>query len=274
MENYPLQQQQQQQQQQQHHEMYQQRHQSQHHNQHQYQHQNQHQYQHQHQHQQHASPTQQALSSPTASSSMRWSRLSLRLISIAMNIALIALSAFYYYQWTLGPLIMMGPPAIVALLWSCIDIVCFCFRRGHAGVDPMACLIVDTLLFLGLTAISGALIAVLAHSHDYGYYFAFFDSGVGEEYLRIIVGFGIMATLTHLAILVLAWYERKMHGKVQSPPQVVYVHGQPYFAASPAQDPEAPPAYGAPTRRSREVHAEDSIQEMPATSDGMEQKKS
>lgn len=58
----------------------------------------------------------------------------------------------------------------------------------------MACLIVDTLLFLGLTAISGALIAVLAHSHDYGYYFAFFDSGVGEEYLRIIVGFGIMAT--------------------------------------------------------------------------------
>ncbi|KAG6237156.1 hypothetical protein E4U25_002998 [Claviceps purpurea] len=260
MENYPLQQQQQQQQ---HHEMmYQQ------------QHQNQHQNHHQHQHQQHASPTQQALSSPTASSSMRWSRLSLRLISIAMNIALIALSAFYYYEWTLGPLIMMGPPAIVALLWSCIDIVCFCFRRQHAGVDPIACLIVDTLLFLGLCAISGALIATLANFHDTGYYFAFFTTGAGEEYLRIIVGFGIMATLTHLAILALAWYERKMHGKVQSPPQVVYVHGRPYFAASPAQDQESPPAYGVPTRRSREVHAEHSIQEIPATSDGMEQKKS
>ncbi|KAG5913283.1 hypothetical protein E4U61_007138 [Claviceps capensis] len=192
-----------------------------------------------------------------------------------MNIALIALSAFYYSQWTLGPLIMMGPPAIVALLWSCIDIGCFCFRCEHAGVDPIACLIVDTLLFLGLGAISGVLIATLANFHDSGYYFAFFDNGAGEEYLRIIVGFGIMATLTHLAIFVLARYERKMHGKVQSPPQVVYVHSQPYFAASSVQDQEPPPAYGVPTSRSQEVHAEHSIHELPATSDGMmEQKKS
>ncbi|KAG6295564.1 hypothetical protein E4U09_002132 [Claviceps aff. purpurea] len=136
-----------------------------------------------------------------------------------MNIALIALSAFYYSQWTLGPLIMMGPPAIVALLWSCVDIGCFCFRREHAGVDLIACLIVDTLLFLDLSAISGVLIA----------------------------------TLTHLAIFALARYERKMHGKVQSPPQVVY----------------PPPVYGVPTSRSHEVHAEHSIQELPATSDGM-----
>ncbi|KAG6053762.1 hypothetical protein E4U17_004382 [Claviceps sp. LM77 group G4] len=257
MENYPLQQQHQQQ----HYEMYQQQHQN----------------QHQHQHQQHTSPTQQAPSSPTASYSTRWSRLSLRLISITMNVALIALSAFYYSQWTLGPLIMMGSPAIVALLWSCVDISCFCFRREHAGVDPIACLIVDTLLFLGLSAISGVLIATLANFHDSGYYFAFFDNGAGEEYLRIIVGFGIMATLTHLAIFALAWYERKMHGnfgKVQSPPQVVYVHSQPYFAASPAQDQEPPPAYGLATSRSHEVHAEHSIQELPATSDDMEQKKS
>ncbi|KAG6279449.1 hypothetical protein E4U48_008425 [Claviceps purpurea] len=186
-----------------------------------------------------------------------------------MNIALIALSAFYYSQWTLGPLIMMGPPAIVALLWSCVDIGCFCFRREHAGVDPIACLIVDTLLFLGLSAISGVLIATLANFHDSGYYFAFFDNGAGEEYLRIIVGFGIMATLTHLAIFALARYERKMHGKVQSPPQVVYVHSQPYFAASPAQDQGPPPAYGVPTSRTHEVHAEHSIQELPAISDGM-----
>ncbi|KAG6218617.1 hypothetical protein E4U34_004033 [Claviceps purpurea] len=195
-----------------------------------------------------------------------------------MNIALIALSAFYYSQWTLGPLIMMGPPSLspgysgtpleLRRHWLFLFPARACRRRPHSLSDSRHAAL------SGSSAISGVLIATLANFHDSGYYFAFFDNGAAEEYLRIIVGFGIMATLTHLAIFALARYERKMHGKVQSPPQVVYVHSQPYFAASPAQDQGPPPAYGVPTSRTHEVHAEHSIQELPATSDGMEQKKS
>lgn len=39
-----------------------------------------------------------------------WSRMSLRLLSIIFSIAIIGVSAFYYAHWTLGALIMMGPP--------------------------------------------------------------------------------------------------------------------------------------------------------------------
>ena len=36
--------------------------------------------------------------------------MSLRLLGIVFDIAILALSGFYYKQWTLGPLIMLGPP--------------------------------------------------------------------------------------------------------------------------------------------------------------------
>lgn len=44
------------------------------------------------------------------SAGMWWSRVSLRLLSIIFSIAIIGVSAFYYAHWTLGALIMMGPP--------------------------------------------------------------------------------------------------------------------------------------------------------------------
>lgn len=39
-----------------------------------------------------------------------WTKLSLRLLSIICNIAILGFSAFYYNKWTIGALIMMGPP--------------------------------------------------------------------------------------------------------------------------------------------------------------------
>lgn len=40
---------------------------------------------------------------------------------------------------------------------------------------------------------------VVATFGDSGYYFAFFNKRGGEEYLRIILGFGIMATYVVLS---------------------------------------------------------------------------
>lgn len=79
----------------------------------------------------------------------------------------------------------------MALLWSCVDAICLCIRYG---VHPSACIIFDLVLFLGLGAMSGVIAFTLSKLDDSGYYFAFFQDQRGEEYLRIVLGFGILAT--------------------------------------------------------------------------------
>lgn len=59
------------------------------------------------------------------SAGMWWSRMSLRLLSIIFSIAIIGVSAFYYTNWTLGALIMMGPPVRqlgCVLVWPLLNI--------------------------------------------------------------------------------------------------------------------------------------------------------
>ncbi|QPH01585.1 hypothetical protein C2857_005788 [Epichloe festucae Fl1] len=210
----------------------------------------------------------------SASAGKWWSRLSLRLVSVIISVAVVGYSAFYYTRYTIGPLIMMGPPALVAILWSCIDCACLWFRRGRLGVDPIACLIVDLLLFLSLGAMSGVFVVMVATFKDSGYHFAFLDKRGGEEYLRIILGFGIMATLAHLAILIVAFCEMRKRGS-REPQQVMYVQGNgnepPYFAApapAPAGSRGPPPAYNSvPMNQVDGMHAQDQIhaeaQELP-----------
>ncbi|KAM0527488.1 hypothetical protein ACHAPS_002854 [Verticillium nonalfalfae] len=41
---------------------------------------------------------------------------------------------------------------------------------------------------------SGVIAFTLSKLDDSGYYFAFFQDEAGEEYLRIVLGFGILAT--------------------------------------------------------------------------------
>lgn len=61
-------------------------------------------------HQQRIASRQAAKAAQASLAGKRWSRLSLRLLSIILNLAIIIFSVFYYTKWTLGPLIMMGPP--------------------------------------------------------------------------------------------------------------------------------------------------------------------
>ncbi|KAF3354074.1 hypothetical protein VDGD_06384 [Verticillium dahliae] len=138
-----------------------------------------------------------------------WSRLSLRLLSAVFNIAAIGFSVFYLTNWTIGPLLMMGPPAILAFLWNCLDLLCLCVVNDRQGVHPIACIIVDGLLFLGLGGMSGVIAFTLSKLDDSGYYFAFFQDEAGEEYLRIVLGFGILATILHLAMSIVACFEMK-----------------------------------------------------------------
>lgn len=45
-----------------------------------------------------------------ASTGKWWCRLSLRLVSVIISIAVVGYSAFYNTRYTVWPLIMMGPP--------------------------------------------------------------------------------------------------------------------------------------------------------------------
>ncbi|KAH6989120.1 hypothetical protein BKA56DRAFT_668304 [Ilyonectria sp. MPI-CAGE-AT-0026] len=148
--------------------------------------------------------------------------MSLRLLSIIFSIAIIGVSAFYYANWTLGALIMMGPPALVAFLWDCVDTVCLCVR-SRSGAHPRACLIVDLLLFLALGAMSSVIAFTISKLDDSGFYFAFFQDGRGKEYLYIVLVFGVLATLVHLGTFVMAWYEIK--SRPAAKPQIIYVQG-------------------------------------------------
>ena len=75
-----------------------------------------------------------------------------------------------------------------------MDILALCIRRERAGVHPIACLIIDFILFLALAALSGVIAFTLSRFDDSGYYFAFFNNGDGEEYLRMILAFGVLST--------------------------------------------------------------------------------
>ncbi|KAH7022164.1 hypothetical protein EDB80DRAFT_805832 [Ilyonectria destructans] len=167
--------------------------------------------------------------------------MSLRLLSIIFSIAIIGVSAFYYAHWTLGALIMMGPPALVAFLWDCVDAVCLCVR-SRSGAHPRAS--------------SGATSSVIAFTisklDDAGFYFAFFQDGSGKEYLYIVLVFGVLATLVHLGTIVMAWYEIK--GRPATKPQIIYVQSnfipqgnQQCQMAPLSTDP--PPAYDFPSQQ-------------------------
>ncbi|KAF4979043.1 hypothetical protein FZEAL_4674 [Fusarium zealandicum] len=191
-----------------------------------------------------------------------WSRLSLRLLSIIFCIAAICFSAFYYSKWTIGALIMMGPPTVFAILWDSIDAICLCVRRGRYGVHPNACLIVDMLLFLGLGAMSGVIAFMISKLDDSGWYFAFFQDKAGKEYLHIVLGFGIIAAITHLAIFIVACFEIKGH---RSPaPRIIYVsvnhvgpiNQHPQVGAAST---ETPPAYSLSPQQSPQHHLQDQM---------------
>ncbi|EEY22613.1 predicted protein [Verticillium alfalfae VaMs.102] len=161
--------------------------------------------------------------------------------------AAVGFSVFYLTNWTIGPLLMMGPPAILAFLWNCVDFLCLSVVNDRQGVHPIACIIVDGLLFLGLGAMSGVIAFTLSKLDDSGYYFAFFQDEAGEEYLRIVLGFGILAAVLHLAMSILACFEIKQRraADARSTSHHIDCGGltsqQPQAAAPLLSDP--PPAY-------------------------------
>ncbi|KAF7542685.1 hypothetical protein G7Z17_g11366 [Cylindrodendrum hubeiense] len=151
----------------------------------------------------------------------------------------------------------MGPPAIIAFIWDCVDSVCLCVRRNHAGVPPIACLIIDLLLFLGFGAISSVIAFTISKLDDPGFYFTFFQDDAGVGYLHVILGFGLLATVLHLTIIVMACLEVKGRRSTPPTPQIIYVQSnsnghdfpnshQQHMASWPA---DAPPAYDMPTQQ-------------------------
>lgn len=177
------------------------------------------------------------------SQGMRWSRFSLRVLSLVCGCASIGFSAFYYSNWTIGPLIMMGPPAILSIVWSIVDIILLSIRRG---VHPAACIIVDALVTLALAALSGVIGFTISKLSDSGWYFAFFQGEEGVEYLRIVLAFGILGALFHLTALILAIYELRSRRRASTQKYVAGHHDGSFINQQQSNFGEAPPAYSGP----------------------------
>jgi len=77
----------------------------------------------------------------------------------------------------------MGPPVFVALAWSLAEGICILARGGRRGIHPGACVGVDLILWLGLTACT-TMIALfgIASAHILGYYsysYGYYDDYYG-----------------------------------------------------------------------------------------------
>ncbi|KAF7552689.1 hypothetical protein G7046_g7338 [Stylonectria norvegica] len=193
-----------------------------------------------------------------------WSRLSIRMLSMIFCAVIIGFSALYYTVSTIGALVMMGPPVILTILWDSVDVLALsCGSRS--GIHANACFIVDTILFLGLTAMSGVIAHTVSHLSDSGWYFAFFQDEEGIDYLRIVLGFGFLTAVLHLIVLVMAYLEGKNGGsRAPTAPRIIYVQGTPngirdqQLPMEPWQE-SSPPAYS-PTRHEQASSSQDDNQ--------------
>ncbi|KAJ4111501.1 hypothetical protein NW768_011855 [Fusarium equiseti] len=87
---------------------------------------------------------------------------------------------------------MLGPPTGVTILWDLVEVVYLTLHTNSDGINPNACVIFDSILFLALAAMSGVTAFTSAKLSDSGWYFAFFQNQQGVEYLRIATGCGFM----------------------------------------------------------------------------------
>ncbi|KAM5352028.1 hypothetical protein ACJ41O_004751 [Fusarium nematophilum] len=117
-------------------------------------------------------PQGQPMSLVYVSSKGVWTaRLCFRIFSVLSCIVLygLAIAALYGSDPSVMPLIMIGSPAGVALIWSFVDCVMLCASRGHRGIHPGACVGVDLILWLGYAA-SMAIFCTFAPTSEDGYY--------------------------------------------------------------------------------------------------------
>ncbi|RFN48400.1 hypothetical protein FIE12Z_7360 [Fusarium flagelliforme] len=138
---------------------------------------------------------------------------------------------------------MLGPPTGAAILWDLVEVLYLIIHTDSDGIQPNACIIIDLILFLALTAMSSVIAFTAAKLRDSGWYFAFFQNEQGVEYLRIATGFGFMTAVVHLVMIVVAWREvKRQPPSGRNGPQIIYIERVQYPpAASSEIDP--PPAY-------------------------------
>lgn len=80
----------------------------------------------------------------------------------------------------------------VTVLWDLVEVLYLITHTKSDGIHPNACIVIDLILFIAVAAMSSVIAFTAATLHDSGWYFAFFQSEQGVEYLRIATGFGYM----------------------------------------------------------------------------------
>ncbi|CAM1506543.1 Fc.00g061840.m01.CDS01 [Cosmosporella sp. VM-42] len=170
-------------------------------------------------------PYQKPLPVYTSPKGMWASKLSLRIVSMIFSIVLIGISTSMSSDgYDITPIVLMVPPAALALLWDFSESICLCVRGGHRGIHPGACVGLDLIIWLGFAIIS-ILFGLFGYA-SYWYHEAYRYDYYGNDYSssltlnRADIAFGAVLTLIHFALFVIACYETNKRNRK---PQVIYV---------------------------------------------------
>ncbi|KAL6869637.1 hypothetical protein ACO1O0_000963 [Amphichorda felina] len=178
---------------------------------------------------------------PHVSPKAVWStKLTFRIISSIFTICIIGIAAaclttsydsYYGYYSNSVPLIALGPPACVGIIWDVAEGICILARRGRRGIHPGAIVAIDLLLWLGF------IVGVVFHA-----IFVVYDFEGYEMYTlsRAILAFGILEILIHITLFVFGCYETAIRNRSVAP-IVVYPGGMPIGYGPPQPNPYGPP---------------------------------
>ncbi|KAH7170653.1 hypothetical protein EDB81DRAFT_174700 [Dactylonectria macrodidyma] len=153
-----------------------------------------------------------------SSNGMYATKLVLRIFSMISAIVLIGISASVAVSWDYVALVILVPPAGVALIWDVAESICLCARRGHRGIHPGAIVGVDLILWLGY------IVAVVFFGIIWGangdYYYSYYYSS--STNYRALIGFGAVEVILHITLFIIGCYETNVRNRNPST-QVIYV---------------------------------------------------
>ncbi|KAK4213164.1 hypothetical protein QBC37DRAFT_483223 [Rhypophila decipiens] len=176
----------------------------------------------------------------TSPKGMWVTKLILRIFSIIFCITLAALGGAMANTHIVDAIIflIMGPPVFAALAWDITEGICILARGGHRGIHPGACVGVDLILWLGLTACTTLLGILGVGSGFFAYYYDYYDSlyfddaygdgGVYNDLVnkgRAVLGLGATLILIHFVLFVMACYETNERNRLPATTYVVYTTG-------------------------------------------------
>ncbi|EFY97937.1 membrane-associating domain protein [Metarhizium robertsii] len=145
---------------------------------------------------------------PPLPSSKRWFiPFSLRIAIIVCGVLVLALTGQPASTKNVIPILFLGPPAGLSILWSAADAACYFIHPSHHGITPGARVGMDliiSLAYISLEIVNGILITGWT---DEEYPSNTKDSDRIHAMVEAALAFGGIATIIHVGLFVVACVE-------------------------------------------------------------------